>query len=156
MSAAKGTIRIDGEMNADGEDANWAFNGNALGMGGAGGTILLDCRKFIGGETGFLSARGGGHVVPTIDTNVGAGGGGRIAVWCGEPWEEGLRQRRIVKDTVPLSNEEVSESFSYAGSYSVAGGVATGDYALPKNNGDDGTVWFCFVREKKGLVLSFR
>ena len=153
VSAAKGTIRIDGEMNADGEDANWAFNGNTLGMGGAGGTILLDCGRFVGGETGVLSARGGGHVVPTVDVNIGAGGGGRIAIWCGAPWEAGLRQSRIVKDTSPLSGAEVSESFSYTGSFSVAGGVATGDYALAKNNGGDGTIWFCFVREKKGIVF---
>ena len=156
VSAAKGTIRVDGEMNADGEDANWAFNGNTLGMGGAGGTMLLDCGRFVGGETGVLSARGGGHVVPTVDVNIGAGGGGRIAIWCGEPWEEGLKRRRIVMDVVPLSTEEVSESFSYAGSYSVAGGVATGEYAQAKNNGDDGTVWFCFVREKRGLVFILR
>ncbi|MBO7721498.1 MAG: G8 domain-containing protein, partial [Kiritimatiellae bacterium] len=156
VSATNGTIRIDGTVTADGENANWARSCNNFGCGGSGGTIFLECRHFAGNASGVLSAKGG-DTTQSDTTAVGAGGGGRIAVWCGLPYENGYRGRRIVKKHTPLTGEEVAEFFSYEGSYSAAGGTATGDYATEATQGQDGTVWFCYFREKgDGLTVIVR
>ncbi len=152
VSATNGTIRVDGTIDASGENANWARNDNTYGGGGAGGTIFLECRRFVGGETGSLLAKGG-NTVPGASAASGAGGGGRIAVWCGLPWEKGYRGGRIYKRTEPLTGNDVAQYFSYEGSYSAAGGTASGDYATDANQGGDGTVWFCHFREKSGLFI---
>ena len=150
VTATNGTIRVDGTIDASGRHGNEFSQG--YGGGGSGGTILLESRRFFGGATGQLIAKGG-DTKPQSTVHSGAGGGGRIAVWCGEPWNAKLRSGRIIKSTTPLSGEEVAEAFSYAGTYSVEPGVPSGSNIRDVNYGTAGTVWFCFVREKKGTVI---
>ena len=152
VSALNGTIRVDGTIDASGRGGTYDLN-YGYGGGGSGGTIFLEAQKFFGGETGRLVADGGDTSDSGRTISCGSGGGGRIAVWCGEPWAADLRPKRIIKDTTPLSDEEVAESFSYLGSYSAAAGAALGDRA---HSGTDGTVWFCYVREKEGVMLIVR
>ena len=154
VSATNGTIRIDGEVNADGCDGNKFCNG--LGGGGSGGTIFFESRYFEAGETAELSAKGGDTTPSSAATSMGAGGGGRIAIWCGEPYEEGLRGPRLSKGTTPLSGEGDEEFFSFEGTYSVAGGVPVGTYAeswADGASGGAGTVWFARVKERGGLCV---
>ncbi|MBQ6329036.1 MAG: hypothetical protein IJI35_08495 [Kiritimatiellae bacterium] len=153
VTATNGTIRVNGKIDASGRHGNEFSSG--YGGGGSGGTILLESRRFFGGETGQLIAKGG-DTTPQSTVHSGAGGGGRIAVWCGEPWNANLRPSRIVKSETPLSGEEVAESFAYAGTYSVAPGTPTGSNIREQNYGTDGTVWFCYVREKMGAMMIFR
>ena len=150
VTATNGTIRVDGTIDASGRHGNEFTQG--YGGGGSGGTILLESRRFFGSATGQLIAKGG-DTTPQVTVHSGSGGGGRIAVWCGEPWNANLRPGRIVKSTTPLSGEEVAESFAYAGTYSVEPGTPTGSNVREQNYGTAGTIWFCFVREKKGTVI---
>ena len=83
-------------------------------------------------------------------------GGGRIAIWCGEPYEEGLPRSRVSQGTSPIAGEGDAEFFSFAGSYSVAGGVPVGTYAeswADRASGGAGTVWFARVKERGGLCV---
>ena len=152
VSAPDGTIQIDGTVTACGEDGN-IYGPGKDGAGGAGGTILLEAKKFVCGETGLLKADGG-SVTPGGSIRPGAGGGGRIAVWCGAPWEEGLRASRQVISTEPLG-ADYAEFFSWAGVMpSVDPGAVNGDQ--PDSHGDPGTVHFCFVRPKDGMLMLVR
>ena len=67
---ASGTVTLHGKVNANGGNRVTTHGG-----GGAGGSILINCRTFAGSATGSLSAIGG-----TGANFGGAGGGGRIAV----------------------------------------------------------------------------
>ena len=154
VSAPDGAIRIDGEVNADGQGGEVFCKG--LGGGGAGGTIFFECRRFAAGETAVLSAKGGNTKPSAADVSMGAGGGGRIAVWCGEPYEEGLRKSRLSQGSAPIAGDGDAEFFSFAGTYSVAGGVPVGTYAESWSDGaagGDGTVWFARVKEKVGAMI---
>lgn len=158
VSATNGTISVDGTINADGgtggytsyESRGWGYGG-----GGSGGAILLESRFFRLGETGMLTARGG-DTVPYKTVRSGSGGGGRIAVWCGEPWSSNLPRSRRVTSTEPLAGE-ATQNFVWEGTASVAAGEATGEWVLTEGNnisaGDDGTILFGFVREPSGLML---
>ena len=151
VSATNGTISVDGTINADGgtggytsyESRGWGYGG-----GGSGGAILLESRFFRLGETGVLTARGGG-TVPYQSVRSGSGGGGRIAVWCGEPWSSNLPRSRRVTSTEPLAGE-AAQNFVWEGTASVAAGEATGEWVLTEGSnisaGDDGTILFGFVR----------
>ena len=161
MSATNGFIRIDGTVSADGENGCWASRSNGFAGGGAGGTILFDCKVFTGSETGMLSAKGG-TTNPGLATDgktvisCGGGGGGRIAVWCGEPWTSEVPNFRIASST-GLLGEDKAEWFSYKGSFSVAGGVAEGSYAIERNHGKDGTVFFHHIKAPpRDLILRLR
>jgi hypothetical protein len=154
VSAKNGVIRIDGTVSADGENGNWAEDSNGLGGGGAGGTILLECKRFAVGETGSLSAKGG-TTKPISTSAVGAGGGGRIAVWCGEPWSEKVKNFQISSSVEPFGAEH-EQSFSFAGSVCVDGGVALGQYAKDANHGGDGTVYFHHIRKARKFSMILR
>jgi hypothetical protein len=154
VSAKNGVIRIDGTVSADGENGNWAADSNGLGGGGAGGTILLECKRFAVGETGCLSAKGG-TTKPISTSAVGAGGGGRIAVWCGEPWSEKVKNFQISSSVEPFGAEH-EQSFSFAGSVCVDGGVALGQYAKDANHGGDGTVYFHHIRKARKFSMILR
>jgi hypothetical protein len=67
---ASGEVAIHGQVTAN--SANAAITHHS---GGAGGSILINCRTFAGSGTGLLSATGGSG-----NNRGGAGGGGRIAV----------------------------------------------------------------------------
>ena len=84
----------------------------------------------------------------------GGGGGGRIAVWCGQPWTENTNVRRITISGTPLEGEKFAPFFEWAGTVSVDGGVTLGDYANANNNGEDGTVRFCHVSMPPGVMIT--
>ena len=152
MTATNGTIRVDGTIDASGRGGN--LIGSGYGGGGSGGSILLEAKRFIGGETGRLVAIGG-NTKPISSVSSGAGGGGRIAVWCGAPWSADLRKSRKVTSETPLI--DYPESMSYLGSYSVDGGIAVGDYAETKGfPGGVGTVRFCLTKPPQGNSVILR
>ena len=162
VSASNGTIAVYGEINADGErgDVNATGDnkeGNPLGGGGAGGTIFLESRYFVGGSTAVLSAKGGSTTPKTDVIHAGAGGGGRIAVWCGESYDSSVRitSSRVSKSAEPLSGDGDSEFFSFAGTCSVDGGEMLGTYAeqTASSAGGVGTVWFVRVKPRKGITI---
>lgn len=154
ISATNGTVRIDGEINADGEAGNlWVQN--TCGGGGAGGTIFIEARRFIGGKTAVLSADGG-NTTPISGVPSGGGGGGRIAVWCGAPWSETVNARRVTISETPLSGDAFDRFFSWEGTVSAAGGVTLGTYADASDDGGAGTVRFCHVQDRSGLTLVLR
>lgn len=161
VSATNGFIRIDGTVSADGENGGWASRSHGFGGGGAGGTILLECKVFTGSETGKLSAQGG-TTTPELSNDgsvvvsCGAGGGGRIAVWCGSPWT-GVEPKSRITSVVEFLGSDYGEWFSYKGMFSAAGGVAKGAHAVERNHGKDGTVYFHHVKAPpKDLTLRVR
>ena len=152
VSATNGVIRVDGTIDASGRHGS--ILGNGYGGGGSGGTIFLEAKTFLGGETGQLIANGGDtkpSVSGATSLRSGSGGGGRIAVWCGRPWGEGLSDKKVVKSTSPIT--DFPKSMNYEGSYSVAPGEAFGEYAEERNQGYEGTVYFCYGRLPEGIVL---
>ena len=174
---ATGTIRVDGEINADGGPGS----GGRV-SGGAGGTISLSCATFAG--TGVLSARGerGGSGSTGNDNSPwskehpdyahlywmmeGAGGGGRIAIRTGLSDDCG-RKLRIRKSETPFIPEGGGE-VSFKGTMSVAGGVnqtgnmidqLSSDGVTPIGvdlNGRAGTIRYLDAIEAPGALLLVR
>ena len=132
---AKTSIVVDGLVCADGETNMSVYHG-----GGAGGTILFDCKTFSGSETGLLTARGGGTGYAS-NKDCGGGGGGRIAVWTGKPWVPKAKPRHcVVTDSIE----------SFRGCVLVSGGANDLD---PKRNGEDGVANFVEFNGLPGLLL---
>ena len=160
VSATNGTISIDGIVNADGgtgmkkdgESRVWGYGG-----GGSGGAILLESRFFRLGATGVLTACGGGSE-PYTTVHSGAGGGGRIAVWCGGPWRSNMTRAWYIKSDEPLVDEDTAENFLLEGTVRVAAGEFSTKYVDQDSlRGADGTTFFGFVRDQpKGILLIFK
>lgn len=156
VSATNGSIVVDGEISADGTSGitkNTTVSPWGYGGGGSGGSILLEAKTFRLGETGVLSARGG-DTEPYSTIRSGSGGGGRIAVWCGQPWSDDLPRPVLTGSETPLDDGESAAAFDWRGTCTVAAGEAVGQYAVPETTaqyvrsaGEDGTTWFGFVRE---------
>ena len=151
VAATNGLIRVDGTVSADGE------NESGYGAGGAGGTVLLEARQLLIGETGLVSAKGG-NVSPSTDFNdtLGCGGGGRIALYAGQPWSAALPRSRTVKSEEPFAAETYPGEFAVLGQIDVSGGVGTGKAADKAVSGEEGTVRYCYVNEPAGLLLLVR
>ncbi len=134
---------------------------------GAGGTVLLECKTFSMGASGSVSAAGGGIAMLSANFyNGGCGGGGRIAVWTGDPFVEG--------ETPASALSTVEKPQDWAGTFSVAGGLfvdsaglyrkydetdgwqMTSDPAEATVRGEDGTIRFVVVETAKPTVLCFR
>jgi hypothetical protein len=89
---AKNTIRIDGEVHADGEPGeNYGtpfIGGSGMAGGGSGGGILLAAPTVDLGTSAVLSTRGGAGrpgwkvscVAQSFESNGGAGGAGRVKI----------------------------------------------------------------------------
>ncbi len=153
VSATNGTICVDGTIDASG--ANGSVFVNGYGGGGSGGTIMLEAKYFLGGETGALLANGGDtRPADNASLRSGSGAGGRIAVWCGAPWSEEVKSSRISSQATPISGNP--KYMSYLGSYSAAGGAVLGAYGSDAQNGQDGTVRFCYVDGGAGFILIVR
>ena len=161
---ATGTVEIAGTVSANGDHGKHGIN--KQGGGGSGGAIYIACRRFIGGETAVLSAKGGSSE-PNDAIVTGAGGGGRIAVWCGEPKADGTPRGRISSADEPLTPanvkpkhaDAIGEFFQFLGSADavcVDGGVTTGSYATEASNGKKGSTFFAYVGEKTGAMLLIR
>ena len=161
VEALGGIICVDGTISANGENANWASKSNKMGGGGAGGTIRLDCREFVGGENGVLSAKGGSAEFDkgTNDNTLyycGGGGGGRIAVWCGEPYADDVRRVRVTTSNEKL-NEKFAQWFSYNGTATAAGGIVQGEHNFKNSAGGDGSVFFHHIKAPpKDMILRMR
>ena len=162
--ASNGAIHIDGTLCANGDTGRRGINPN--GAGGSGGAIYLVCSKFYAGETAVLSAVGGA-TTPASSVASGAGGGGRIAVWCGETKTAGTPRGRISSADEPLTPQNVrakhaqriGEFFTClcpSSAISAAGGVSAGASASDSCDGKPGSRFFAYVGEKTGMVLLLR
>ncbi len=126
---AAGMVTIDGTLTANGTTGG-------QGGGGAGGGININCASFGGSSTGaLLSAAGinGG-------SDVGAGGGGRIAVWVDVP--QNIRTRYIASTGADgRAVARLTNWPAFSGTFSVANGTG---YRNPPTNGCalPGTVFF--------------
>ena len=129
-----GRIYLNGTISANG----YGYNGDTC--GGSGGGIWLACRKIFLGEHGLLVANGGnsGHVHGSIEQDLGAGGGGRIAVMVkADETDVG----KLCRDkTLKFSTMEMLSALSdWEGHYQVNGGAFGTNSPL---NGASGTaVW---------------
>ena len=160
---AAGTLRVDGEINADGGH-NWLVpdKSDSPSGAGAGGTIFLYGRTFSGAVTGILSAKGGNTtgVSASQGAGEGAGGGGRIAVWVGESETLPVKEKRLSKSMEPIRIGEAE----YLGSATVDGGInqrvgANCPVVVDDNISTDGTpgsVGFVQVGPPAGLMILFR
>jgi hypothetical protein len=126
---------IDGSLTANGQKG--IRNG-----GGSGGAIHLHCRDFSGGLSGILSAKGG----DTYDTTYnGGGGGGRIAIWSGQPYFPAISKSRLV------ISEVAPDSFS--GTVSVKEGLS---YPSETHYSEPGTIRFIHVKHPAGTMVLVR
>lgn len=154
---AQESVRVDGVICADGASyiASTTKNaGSGTGGAGAGGSILIECQQFSG--DGVLSACGGMNPSSTVDTNsklYGGGGGGRIAVWTGKPYESGQRTRRCTISETPSALRD--KGILFTGTATVAGGGSNRPN-FPVLTGDDGTVRFVYNPGKPGLRVIVR
>ena len=148
VSAANGTIRIDGTVACDGESTS-GYN-----AGGAGGALLLEASRLVVGETGVVSAKGG-SITPSSNSAVreGGGGGGRIALYCGRPWGASLPRSRTRRSRVPFAADEYPDEFVLLGTVDVSGGETKGSSAANGTAGEDGTVMYCYVKEPSGMAI---
>ena len=152
---SEGAMVVDGEINVDG-DAPWFAADVYLYQEGAGsgGTIFLSGKTFAGGEHAKLTACGGAGSNRGTDESPkfgGAGAGGCIAVWTGAEYPGKMSSHRITKATSceTFLGEAVADHGGRSGGSLT---VEVPEYA----KGGDGTVWFCDVREKGGLLLLVR
>ena len=146
---ASGAIVVDGTVSADGETDAKTYAG-----AGAGGSILFDCRTFSGNENGLLSACGGSGMGLSNGRVSGGGGGGRIAVWTGKPWEPGVRIRHLTVSDEPIASRK--DGSVYLGRTAVDGGV---DAYRPESTnywGMPGTVRFVDYPGIPGFRLFLR
>ena len=146
---AAGAIVVDGTVSADGETDAKTFVG-----AGSGGSILLDCRTFGGAASGLLSACGGNGMGLSSGRVAGGAGGGRIAVWTGRPWEEGVRAKHCTISEVPIRSDK--DGSVYLGQAVVDGGVDAYRPTTTTTWGLPGTVRFVDYLGKPGLKLFVR
>lgn len=149
VSATTGLIRIDGTITADASKPGW------YGTGGAGGTIFFEGAQVQVGETGVLTAKGS-DAMPVSSVTSQGGGGGRISVFCGQPWSATVPKGRVKTQEEPFGDDAYPADFSFAGTLSVAGGILTGDWATKGHPGEDGTIRFTHVNEAPGSLILVR
>ena len=162
---AQGDILVNGRVSANGaqgvgadEDWNWKYS--AWQPSGSGGSVYLYGKTFSG--TGVIQANGGdGRQLILSDTGlqaVGRGGGGRVAIWAGATSGERLKVRKA------SSVAELSGGFS--GSCQATTGAVSFRYDASEETktaatpactaGQAGTVCFCTVKERQGVLLIVR
>jgi len=130
-------VIIDGILTANGENVgNWAG-------AGSGGSIFIICGTFDGGTNGMLRANGGS----TDQSNGGAGGGGRIAVWYNVPSEryagiaDGSNMRHVI----------ITDSYvRFTGTLSVTNGL--GYVNMPPDGATPGSLVFLTVKRLGSLM----
>ena len=157
---AGGRITVDGAITADGGYSSYAtedyFDYN---QSGSGGTVYLYGTAFAG--TGFLSAKGGDAPQGSGANSAkcaAAGGGGRIAVWCGPMLSEATK-------LYPAQNPSAIREYAFTGEICVAGGTNHFIYSVQpadrpeipeKCRGAAGTVSYAEIRPKPGLMMILR
>ena len=86
----------------------------------------------------------------------GGGGGGRIAVWCGEPYADDVRRVRVTTSNEKL-DEKFAQWFSYNGTATAAGGIVQGEHNFKNSAGGDGSVFFHHIKAPpKDMILRMR
>ena len=140
------SIIVNGTISADGES-----RGNSWIGGGAGGSILLECRSFSGAETGVLSAKGGNGSGSGNDRVGGGGGGGRIAVWTGKPWQDNSKLSHCTIKEEPFLAKNATEQF--LGTVTVNGGIDVQNPTVAAGQGGVGTIKFIDYLGKPGLTI---
>lgn len=141
-------IIVDGTVSADGESRTGSWM-----AGGSGGSILLQCRRFSGGETGLLSACGG-NGTSASNKSIGGGGGGRIAVWTGKPWQQNSKIKNCTIREEPFLAQNANEKF--LGTVKVDGGVDTTNPENDALKGEPGTIRFVDYTGIPGLMIYLR
>ena len=136
---SSGDVFLNGSLAANGAKGCWAYLWNA--GGGAGGSVLVSCNRFVGTTNSILTATGGDAGLP----GESAGGGGRIAVWTTESAIH-IFQNRIV----PVRYIWKRNHPDFLGSVYLNGGKgrAYGD----KNEADSGSSGF--YRMENSMVLT--
>ena len=142
---ALGNVSIAGSVTADGETGRMGYVGS-----GGGGTIYITGHSFTGAATGILSAKGGAVSIENNVTYNGAGGGGRISVWAGDPYDSTVKPSRIIRS----SEAPTLEKMSFLGTVTAAGGATTQENTSTRTyTPGDGTVWFSYVQPEPGMTL---
>ncbi|OGV61664.1 MAG: hypothetical protein A2498_06110 [Lentisphaerae bacterium RIFOXYC12_FULL_60_16] len=142
--AARGTVTIDGTIDADG--AKTTTHGGS----GSGGSIFISCKTFGGAAGGKLLARGAdGYRVST--SHGGAGGGGRIAVAINMTPAD---VQRLV-DGLSVTGLIITTSYpAYLGSVSTTNGILEADGHI--HNGDPGIHRFLQVASGSAFSLQIQ
>ena len=111
---AQNAMTVNGKVSANSFSTNKLSNYGRVGCG-AGGTVLLESKTFAMGSGALISADGSGATQATF-YSAGVSGGGRIAIWTGEPYAEGATKASAltVSETQPA---EWLGTFSAAGGY---------------------------------------
>lgn len=146
---AVGDLTVNGTIDAN---AQMAYSANVKYGTGSGGTIFLAGRNFTG--TGMLTAAGGEvYQTAASDGSCAAGGGGRIAVWTGEPYASGVHVHpatspRVLRSDVPLANVD-GDVPAFAGHcFAGPGTNLVSTVEIPESDrGTPGTVKFCRLGE---------
>ena len=157
---ADGDVVVDGEINVDGGAPRYYDASYMQYMAaGAGGTICIFGKTFSGAATARLSARGGNTYYGRQDYCSATGGGGRIALWCGESFVrvKGTSDRHATdKDAAVLGDGFAN----WLGETDVAAGEvvlkADGLTIDPNVLGSDGTIWYNRSIPSPGLLLFLR
>jgi len=119
---ASRAVQVDGTITANGSNPIWDINYSGAGSGGG---IFVICQTFGGGASSLLSAKGGNSNAGYT----GAGGGGRIAVWYGEPATPTVRSQLFAGQT-PNFVYTTNDYSGFSGSKDIAGGTAWSNGAL--------------------------
>lgn len=149
---ASKSIEVNGIVSANGMKAIAKADG--MSGAGAGGSICLKSPTFAAGASAAISADGGSALNSAAS---GAGAGGRIAIWTGAVLEENSNPRRVhYNEDEPGAGWD---SVTCEVVPTVSGGAAS--YQFPDDwpyskAAEAGTVWFCRVDPKKGLMLILR
>lgn len=161
---ATGAMTVNGSIAAD-ADLFWGTSGAgaAYCAAGAGGTIFLSGKTFAGGATATLSAKGGMAYFRAKDDYISApGGGGRIAVWSGAPYEQYSERRFFHSDETPFVDR--AENVFLGTATAAAGQVLpspttslTAYDTLPElTPAGDGTIRFCHLDPRPGTLFLVR
>lgn len=155
MRGGGGAIRItaSGNINVDGALLASSFSatkGDATWSGASGGSIYLSCRTFTG--SGELHADGGSILNNTRNTtNVSAGGGGRIAVYTGIPFNP-----ETMSEEHNFLRHESTPPDSFTGIATAAAGLftrANDPEIVLEQSGQAGTLHFIHVAEPATILL---
>ena len=123
-------------------ERRWGFYNGNHNSGGSGGGIFIECAKFRGAAYASLTARGT-RGYSNANSNDGGGFGGRIAVWSGKAYHDGIPAHRLIVSETPPAG--------FAGAIDVAGGGSSYN-----NDGEPGTVVFVEVLPPFGTMLLLR
>ena len=162
---AQNAMTIDGKVSADSFPTNTLTSYGRVGCG-AGGTVLLESKTFAMGSGAAISANGSSATQAKF-YNAGVSGGGRIAIWTGDPYVDGVTRASAitVSETQPAA---WLGTFSAGGGYFVdsngayrkyseeGGWETTAEKSEATVRGGDGTIRFVSVQNTRPTMLIIR